>query len=239
MIKIISDINSIERGHDQEEVARALENQKIQKEIVAKKEALDQLRKDLEDKGTAIVELRDLEERRVVLRRNLDASKARSSEDTDALLQRRIEALLAQIESLKKERPELDSKIQELTKQLEELKIALDATVPPVVVQPRGSGSSDVNLWFIECEASGLVIRKSDGSRVSVSKESIMTEPALAEFFNAAKADRKAIILFLIRTDGNDTFNRAAGWAEHQFGLRTAKLPIPNKGEIDLSHFNR
>ena len=57
--------------------------------------------------------------------------------------------------------------------------------------------------------------------------------------FTALKQPRDIrMILFLLRTDGNESYNIAAGWAEHQFGLRTAKLPIPNKGDIDLSRFN-
>lgn len=238
MIKIISDIKAMERGQNQEEIARALENQKIQRQITRKKEDLKALRKELEDKGAATVELRELEDRRVVLRREFERSKPVSLEDTDAVLQRRIEALLQQIAALIKERPPLDVKIAELSKELEERKIDANAKPPPVVVQPRGIGAEDVNLRFIECEASGLVLRKRDGGRVSVSKAAITTEPALAEFFNEAKSDKKAMILFLLRTDGNEAYNIAAGWAEHQFGLRTAKLPIPNKGDIDLSRFN-
>lgn len=239
MIKIIGDIKAMERGQNQEEIARALENQKIQKAIAKQKEDLERLRKELENKGAATVEMRELEDKRIVLRRELDKTKAADPAETDAALQRRIEALIQQIAALKKERPPLDGKIVELTKELEQRKIDPKAEAPPVVVQPRGIGSGDVNLWFVESDASGLVIRKKDGSRISVSKAAITTEPALAEFFNEAKSDKKAMILFLLRADGNESYNTAAGWAEHQFGLRTAKLPIPNKGDIDLSRFNR
>jgi hypothetical protein len=239
MIKIISDIKSMERGQNQEEIARALENQKIQREIQARKQALEKLRKELEDKGAATVTMRELEDRRVVLRRELEKTKQENPEETDAALQRRIELLVQQIAALVKERPPLDETIVKLTKELEERKIDANAKAPPVIVQPRGLGAGDVNLWFVECEKDGLVIRKKDGSRVSVSKAAITTEPALAAFFNEAKSDKKSMVLFLLRTDGNESYNIAAGWAEHQFELRTAKLPIPNKGDIDLSRFNR
>lgn len=239
MIKIISDIKAMERGQNQEEIAVALENQKIRREIVKKREEIAKVREELKEKGAATVELRDLEDKRVVLRRELDKTKTPDPAETDAMLQRRIEALIQQIAAMIKERPPLDQKIVELTKELEERKIDANAKPPPVVVQPRGLGAEDVNLRFIECEASGIVIRRKDGGNVSVSKAAITTEPALAAFFNEAKADRKSMVLFLLRNDGNETYNIAAGWAEHQFGLRTAKLPIPNKGEIDLSRFER
>ncbi|RYD36161.1 MAG: hypothetical protein EOP87_05985 [Verrucomicrobiaceae bacterium] len=239
MIKIISDIKAMERGQNQEEIALALENQKVQKQIAEEKQKIEKLRKELENKGAATVEMRELEDRRIILRREFEKAKAANPEDSDAMLQRRIEALLQQIGALKKERPPLDEKIVALTKELEALKIEANAKPPPVVVQPRGLGAEDVNLRFIECESAGIVIRMQDGTRVSVSKAAIPTEPALAGFLNEAKADRKSLVLFLLRTDGNESYNIAAGWAEHQFGLRTAKLPIPNKGDIDLSKFNR
>jgi hypothetical protein len=239
MIKIISDIKAMERGQNQEEIALALENQKLKKEIELKREEIAKIREELKEKGAAMLELSELEEKRLVLRRELDKTKNSNPEETDAALQRRIEALIQQIAAMIKERPPLDQKIAELTKEMEERRIDANAKPPPVIVQPRGLGTEDVNLRFIECEASGIVIRKKDGGKVSVSKAAITTEPALAAFFNEAKADRKSMVLFLLRTDGNETFNIAAGWAEHQFGLRTAKLPIPNKGDIDLSRFDR
>lgn len=237
MIKIISDIKALERGQDQESVELALENQRLQREIQKKREEKEKILKELENKGDATLEMKDLEERRVVLRRELDRAKNVNPEETDVMLQRRVEALLEQIAAMIKERPPLDTKIAELLKELEQRKIDADAPPPPVVVQPRGSGKDDVRLRFVECEADGVVLRNADGTRMSVSRAAITTEPALAKFFNEAKADRNSMVLFLIRTDGNATYQIAAGWAESQFELRTAKLPIPNKGEIDLSKF--
>lgn len=240
MIKIISDIKAMERGQNQEQIASALEHQKLQKEITKKQADREEIIKKISEKGETAVQMRELDERRLVLRRELDKAKATDAQDSDIALQRRIEALLEQIAKMIKERPPLDTKIAELTKELEQRKIDLNAKPPPVVVQPRGSGSGDdLNLRFIECEADGIVIRNADGTKTSVSTAAITTEPALAKFFNDAKADRKSLVLFLIRMDGNSTYQIAAGWAENQFELRTGKLPIPNKGDIDLSKFTR
>lgn len=238
MIKIISDIKAMERGQNQEEITRALDHQKLQKSITQQQKEIEELIKRISEKGDATAEKSQLDERRLVLRRELEKGKSAEEKDSDITLQRRIEALIEQIAKMIKERPPLDDKIVALTKELEERKIDKNAKPPPVVVQPRGSGGAgDVKLRFIECEADAVVIREADGSKISVSKAAITTEPALAKFLGAAKEDKKSMILFLIRTDGNSTYQIAAGWAENQFGLTTGKLPIPNKGEIDLSKF--
>lgn len=240
MIKIISDIKAMERGQNQEEITRALDHQKIQKNITQKQKEIEEIIKRISEKGDATSEMSELDERRMVLRRELEKTKSTNDKDSDALLQRRIEALLDQISRMIKERPPLDEKIVTLTKELEQRKIDANAKPPPVIVQPRGSGADgDVNLYFIECEADAVVLRQPDGSKTSVSKAAIVTEPALSKFFGKAKEDKKSMILFLIRNDGNSTYQIAAGWAENQFGLKTGKLPIPNKGEIDISKFTR
>lgn len=237
MIKVVSDIKALEQTKDKVQVEVALEHQQVRKEIERKTQVREEIKERLKHHGSAVVEKNELEEKRVVLRRQLDA--ARAPEDGDAALQRRLEALLDQIAAMRKERPPLDEKIRELTVELEDRKLDPNAQPPPVVVQPRGLGSADSSkLFFIECEGGGVVIRHPDGEKTAVSLAAIPTEKMLSDFFNKARAEKNSMVLFLIRTDGNEAFQRAAGMAEHQFGLRTAKLPIPNKGEIDLSRFS-
>lgn len=240
MIKVISDLKELERGKNQEETARALEHKTLREEIEKRLEERDAVEKQLDTRGAAIVELRDLENRRVVLRKQLDANAAADAEQTDAELQKRVENLRTQIAELRRERPKLDATIAQLTRELEARKIDANAKPPPVVVRPRGkTRARDHHLFFVECNAEGLVLRRDKGEKVSVSTAAILTEPAYAAFLSEAKSDRRALVIFLLRPDGNDTYLRAAGWAEHQFGLRTAKLPIPNQGDIDLSVFSR
>ena len=151
MIKIISDIKAMERGQNQEEVTRALEHQKIQKSITQKQKEIEEITKRISEKGDATAEKSQLDERRLVLRRELEKAKSAEEKDSDIALQRRIEALLEQIAKMAKERPPLDEKIVALTKELADRKIDANAKPPPVVVQPRGSGSGgDVTLRFNE-----------------------------------------------------------------------------------------
>jgi hypothetical protein len=45
------------------------------------------------------------------------------------------------------------------------------------------------------------------------------------------------MIIFLLREDGLNSYNRAAGWAENRFAVRHGKLPLPGQGAVDLSLF--
>ena len=102
------------------------------------------------------------------------------------------------------------SKIVELTKELEQRKIDANAKAPPVIVQPRGIGSGDVNLWFVESESAGLVIRKKDGSRVCGT--SIMGLMMLG----AAYGDE--IVLHASGDGADEALDRLAGLVGDRFG---------------------
>lgn len=239
MIKVVSDIKALEQSKNREGIETAMEFQQVKKDIERRAEERVALREKLEQHGSAVVAKEELEDKRVVLRKELEAAKANAPEEGDANLQRRLEALIDQIAALKKERPSLDDRIRELTTELENRKLDPNAKPAPVIVQPRGTGTrGEEMLFFVECEGNGLVIRHPDGRKISVSTAAIPTEPALSEFYNLVRADKRAMVLFLIRPNGNTSYQRAAGLAEHQFGLKTGKLPVPNEGEIDLSRFS-
>lgn len=239
MIGLVSNLqDTVPNERDPVELARAEEHAALQREI--KKAEVEQARiaSELEKRDGAFVELEDLKDRQVVLRRQLDAAKAKPMR-SNAELQKLVENLLAQIAALKKERPALEKKVAELKAELARRKIKPDSKPPPVVVQPGGSGvTRNAKVVFIECHGSGVNILQRRGPKVPVSTAAIQTEPALAKVMNEAKSAPDALVLFLIRTNGQWTYQAAAGWAESTFKVRTGKLPIPGSGEIDLSFFD-
>lgn len=239
MISLVSNLqDTVPNERDPVELARAEEHAALQREI--RKAEVEQARiaSELEKRDGAFVELEDLKDRQVVLRRQLDAAKAKPMR-SNAELQKLVENLLAQIAALKKERPALEKKVAELKAELARRKIKPDSKPPPVVVQPGGSGvTRNAKVVFIECHGSGVNILQRRGPKVPVSTAAIQTEPALAKVLNEAKAAPDSLVLFLIRTNGQWTYQAAAGWAESTFKVRTGKLPIPGAGEIDLSFFD-
>jgi hypothetical protein len=241
MISVTIAVKSLETaGRDKDELARAKENQallarqrNLQKELAA-------LKTTVKTHHAAAVELQELEDRRIVLRRKLDEQSAllKPPAPTDKALQKLVETVVDTIEALRKERPTLEKKLADLKAELERRKIKPDREPPPILVRPGGTGSANIALVsFVECDSTGIVIHRRNGPRTNVSLAAIGTDPAFNKFLEEAKGQRGSMILFLLRDTGNPAYVRAAGWAEHQFQLRTGKLPLPGKGEVDLSLF--
>jgi hypothetical protein len=175
-----------------------------------------------------------------VLRRQLDENNAKLAAPgtTDVALQKWVETLLANIEALRKERLALDKKLAELKAELARRTKPPDAKPVPIRVQPGGTGTANIALvFFVECDATGLILHRRGGPKTHVSLAGIGTDPAYNQFLEEAKRKPGSMLLYLLRDTGNNAYLRAAGWAESQFHLRTGKLPLPGKGEVDLSLF--
>ncbi len=153
-------------------------------------------------------------------------------------MQKLLEQLIDQISAFKKERPGLEKELADLKAELAKRNIKPDTKTPPVRINPAGSGiTANTEIFFIECNANGLIILDKGGEKKMVSAATIATDGQLASTLNRAKSSAKHLVLFLIRNDGNNTYKTAAVLAEEKYTLRTGKLPIPTQGEVDLSLF--
>ena len=238
MIKIISDIKAQESsGRDEQELARAKQFQQVNADIKKQEKELEKIKAVLKERNAALVELSELENKRIVLRKKLADAKAAPSQ-SDAALQKMLEQIIDQISALKKERPTLEKQLAELKAELERRKIKPDNKPQPVRINPAGSGiSANTELVFIECNGNGLVILDKNGSKTPVSTATIETDGKLAGTFNQIKSSREHLVLFLIRADGHGAFRTAGAYAETKYNLRIGKLPVPTQGEIDLTLF--
>lgn len=240
MIKIISDIKAQEtKGRDEQELNRAKQHQHLLAETQKQQQEVERIQTLLKERNTALVELTELENQRAALRKNLDLEKAKPK-GSEKDLQKELEQLIAQITSLRKERPNLEMELAELKKELERRMIKPDSKPQPVRINPAGSGiAANTDILFIECNQQGLVILEKNGSKTNVSAATITTDGNLATAFHRTKSAREHLVLFLVRADGYNTFRDAGAYAENQFHLRIGKLPVPTQGEIDLSLFLR
>ena len=241
MISVMMQVQQMEKnGRTEEEMARATKNRDLQiqaKELEKKIAELDEKLK--QDKST-VAAMAKIKEARIALTMKLkELEKAKDPKLTDAQLQKQVENMKKEVKALKKERPPLAKRLEELQAELKKRK----ETPKPkesVVVQPRGVGQGGArNLFFVECNSTGIVLRDAkDGEKV-VSTVAIKTSGVYAKYLDRVKKTEDSMVLFLIRKSGNEAFRWAAATAELKYKLSTGKLPIPNDGKIDLSLFKR
>lgn len=226
-------------GRTPQEIDRAAEALKLRKELAEKEKQLAKVKEEspaaankdaLKQRMAAIVNLQK------ELALGEDARK--KNQETSAELQKKLEDMLAQLEEMKKEKPALTKAIDQLKAELLKRNKKPDDTPPPVIVKAGGTGTSaGTRLFFVECAGAGIVMHRSLTEKTRITSASIGVDETYNKFLDEAKKTPNAMVLFLLRDDGLTAYNRAAGWAEGQFGLRTGKLPLPGKGAADLSAF--
>jgi seryl-tRNA synthetase len=224
---------------DVAEVARAREADQLLREAAERDRELQKWSTEKE-KGDALhAELGTKRERFVVLTQKIEGTEdeKRKIEFEQAAAQKELENMLLQIEMIKSEQGPIRAEVEKLKAQLAARKATLDAK-PRLVVRGSGSGAvaSSTPLFFVECNATGIVIHHPAGPQ-HLSTGSIGLDQNYDDFLRHVASTPKAMVVFLLREDGLNSYNRAAGWAESRFAVRHGKLPLPGQGEVDLSLF--
>lgn len=243
VVLVIAQMGKAE-GRTAEEIQRAQEYIKLKKEIEERKvqdvilkeklATLEKLEKALEEKKQQFVKLRKL----------LDSSKDLQQENLkiSQKMQKELDDLLLEIEGMKKQQAESKKEIAALMAEIKKRQVPEDKKIPPVVVQPSGSGmADDTKLYFVEASGGGLKILGAWGEdyRLSASASVVVADVAYNYFLAELAKNPKSLILFLIRDDGQGAFNNGAGRAENDYKVRVGKLPIPGKGVLDLAMFDK
>lgn len=231
-------------GRTPDEIRMAQDYQKMQKEIdertkldaiVTEKLAeLDKLQKEVEE----------LEQRYIKLRQLLDNSKEvqERNKEIGQKLQKELDDLLTEIDGLKRQQKLTLEEIKKLREELAALKIPPDKKAPPVIVQPSGSGmSEDTKVYFVECTSGSLKVLGAWGEdyRLASTASVVVADVSYNHFLTEVAKNKNALILFLIRDDGQAAFNTGAGRAQNDYKIRIGKLPIPGRGELDLAFFEK
>lgn len=230
-------------GRSVEEFVRAREADQLRRQLVVQKKEVEEWKKEDEAAKKIEQDLTLKRERYVLLRRRLDVSadEKKKIEQTNAELQKELENLITQAEVVKKEQPPIQADIARLKAEIAKRKVNIDAK-PTVVVQPSGSGAAGTDasqLFFVECNSGGIVIHREGAEPQRITSGSIGVDAGYDAFLKQVKATPGSMLLFLLRDDGLGSYNRAAGWAEGQFEVRTGKIPLPGQGAVDLSMFTK
>lgn len=231
-------------GRTEEEVRMAQEAKRMRQEIAETKAqeivvkeklaTLDELRKQIEEKEQRFVKLRKL----LSTSKDIQEANLKISQK----MQKELDDLMLEIEGMKKQQVESKKEIAALMAELKKREVPPDKKIPPVVVQPSGSGmAEDTKVYFVEASGGALKVLGAWGEdyRLSATAEVVVADVAYNHFLTEVAKNPKALVLFLIRDDGQGAFNNGAGRAENEYKVRVGKLPIPGRGVLNLAMFDK
>lgn len=161
----------------------------------------------------------------------------------NASLQRLVENMIKQIEEIKLDQDVEKKEIERLKKEIAERKVDPE-NLRPINVKPAGSGVvGNRRLYVLEASGGTLIAYRHDAPELRISQGSIGLDNEYNKYLTSAATNRNVgsdgLLLFLVRPDGNESWRKGAGWAEQKFLLKTVKIPIPAKGIVDLSPFEK
>ncbi len=205
----------------------AEEMMKIQEQLAELRSVTDQM---------SIVE--DLDKRLILLR-----EITQGQESTDAFLarlQKEIENMQIVIANLLNDKPRIQKEIAKLKEELAERRINPADLKPALRVQGGGSGFAiGRKLFVVEANSDSVTVHRSKEDRFRVAAATIGADKDYNAFLAEVATHKNHLVLFLVRTDGWNSYVRGAGWAEQQFKLNSSKMPIPGQGKVDLSEFEK
>ncbi|MDZ4405720.1 hypothetical protein [Prosthecobacter sp.] len=231
-------------GRTEEDIKMAQDAKRMRQEIVENKAqeivvkeklaTLEELQKQIDEKEQRFIKLRKL----LSTSKDIQEANLKISQQ----MQKELDDLMLEIEGMKKQQVESKKEIATLMAELKKRDVPADKKIPPVVVQPSGSGmAEDTKVYFVEASGSGLKVLGAWGEdyRLSATAEVVVADVAYNHFLTEVAKNPKALVLFLIRDDGQGAFNNGAGRAENEYKVRVGKLPIPGRGVLDLAMFDK
>jgi len=243
VVLCVSQTQQVE-GRTAEEVQMAEDARRMRKEIAERKEQAEALKEKIASLQKLQEQIEEKEQRFIKLRKLLDSSKElqQENEKISQRMQKELDDLMLELEGMKKQQAESKKEIAALMAELKKRDVPPEKRLPPVVVQPSGSGMApDTKVYFVEASGGGLKIMGAWGEdyRLSATAAVVVADPTFNYFLTEIAKDPKSLVLFLIRDDGQGAFNNGAGRAENDYKLRVGKLPIPGRGVLDLALFSK
>ncbi len=231
-------------GRTPEEIRMAQDFQRMKKELEERKKLDIVLKEKLAELEKLQLEVKDREQRFIKLRKIIDSSKEvqEQNKEISQKLQKELDDLLTEVDGIKRQQTETKKEIELLMAEIKKRQIPESKKVPPVVVQPSGSGMSDnTKVYFVECSSGSLKVLGAWGEdyRLSATPSVVVADVNYNHFLSEVAKNKDSLILFLIRDDGQGAFNTGAGRAEADYNVRVGKLPIPGRGVLDLALFDK
>ena len=210
------------------------EDERINSTLTEKVAALEKLQEQAKSKEEQLAKIRKLLATSTADReRNQQVSQNMLKELDNLVLE--LGGLATQEAPLKKEITDMIAEIKK--------RQPVPQKLPPVIVQPGGSGlAKGTKVFFVEASAGKLAFHWDEKTKgiVSAVPDVIAADAAFNAWLKAVLTVPQSKIIFLLRDDGMGAYNLGAGWAQATYGYRVdqiGKLPIPGRGEIDLRMF--
>lgn len=202
---------------------------------------MQQVQKQINEFRTLTDQMTTIEqaEKRLILLQDL----AQNADSTDALrarLEAEIKNMQVVIANLQNEKPRLSKEIVRLKEDLAERRIDPAQIKPALRVQGGGTGFAvGRRLFVVEANSDSVVVHRSKEDRFRVAAPTIAADKDYNNFLAEVAGNTNHLVLFLVRVDGWNSYQRGAGWAEQQFNIVHSKMPIPGQGKVDLSEFEK
>jgi hypothetical protein len=233
-------------GRTQEEMEMAKEYQRMLEKLKEQKEQTKEIDQKVEQLEKMKAELAQKSERVARLRKLLstDASIKEMNEKISQELLKQLDNLMLEIDGFRRQEGEVKKELDALLAELKKREIPKDKPIPPVVVQPGGSGlAAGSKVYFVEASGGRITIYWDAEKKtvLSAAAEVVVADEAYNEFLKQVKAVPKSKIIFLLRDDGTGAFNNAAGWAMETYAFspdQIGRLPLPGRGEVDVKMFS-
>lgn len=232
-------------GRTPEELQRSQDFQKLEKQLKENVKINDALREKVDALDKLKVDAKDKEDRVAKLRKLLDTSTAdreRNQQLSQNML-KELDNLLLELNGFTAQEPTLKKEIADLMTEIKKRQ-PVPVKLPPVIVQPGGSGlAKGSKVFFVEASAGKLTFYW-DGtakSVVSAVPDVIAADANFNAYLKSVLTVPQSKIIFLLRDDGMGAYNLGAGWAQATYGYRVdqiGKLPLPGRGPVDLKMFS-
>lgn len=205
----------------------ALEMKELQRQLTEYRALTDELT-TIEQMEKRLVQLQEITQ-------GLD-----STDSVRLRLQKEIENIQTVLANLLADKPRVVKEIARLKEDLTERRINPADLKPALRVQGGGSGfATGRRLFVVESNSDSIVVHRSKDDRFRVAASAIGADKEYNDFLAGVTQNKNALVLFLVRVDGWNSYVRGAGWAEGNFKLATSKMPIPGQGKVDLSEFEK
>jgi hypothetical protein len=154
----------------------------------------------------------------------------------------KIAAERERLEALRKRRAQAERRGRAIAAVLREKEQLVEANQraqlgAPIIIDPSGLGR-EWRPYLVECTKDYVELLRTQGDwSYRIQADQLAHDADYVRYLRRLPAIHDSLLIFLIRADGIDTCNRAESIAK-RYRVRTARLPLPGEGSLDLGLFN-